>query len=152
MSQLPQSVLFCCDHNAVRSPMAEGLMKKFYGHETYVQSAGVLADMDVDGFAISVCTELGIELARHKTRSFDEMQKLGDELSSFDLIVALSPASQSKAKEITRFYALQVEYWSIMDPTATGETRHQKLEAYRQARDQIIEQLIAKFGPPKEDI
>ena len=74
MSLLPQSVLFCCDHNAVRSPMAEGLMKKFYGHETYVQSAGVLADMDVDGFAISVCTELGIELARHKTRSFDEMQ------------------------------------------------------------------------------
>ena len=152
MPQLPQSVLFCCDHNAVRSPMAEGLMKKFYGHETYVQSAGVLADMDVDGFAISVCAELGIELARHKTRSFDEMQKLGDELSSFDLIVALSPASQSKAKEITRFYALQVEYWSIMDPTATGESRDQKLEAYRQARDQIIEQLIVKFGPPKEDI
>ena len=152
MSLLPQSVLFCCDHNAVRSPMAEGLMKKFYGHETYVQSAGVLADMDVDGFAISVCAELGIELARHKTRSFDEMQKLGDELSSFDLIVALSPASQREAKEITRFYALQVEYWPIMDPTVTGETREQKLEAYRQARDEIIERLVAKFGPPKESI
>ncbi len=152
MSRLPQSVLFCCDHNAVRSPMAEGLMKKFYGHETYVQSAGVLADMDVDGFAISVCSELGIELARHKTRSFDEMQKLGDELSSFDLIVALSPTSQREAKEITRFYALQVEYWPIMDPTATGEIRDQKLAAYRRARDQIIERLIAKFGPPKNSI
>ena len=127
-------------------------MKKFYGHETYVQSAGVLADMDVDGFAISACSELGIELARHKTRSFDEMQKLGDELSSFDLIVALSPTSQREAKEITRFYALQVEYWPIMDPTATGETRDQKLAAYRQARDQIIERLIAKFGPPKDGI
>ena len=150
MSRLPQSVLFCCDHNAVRSPMAEGLMKKFYGHETYVQSAGVLAYMDVDGFAISICAELGIELARNRTRSFDEMQKLGDELSSFDLIVALSPASQREAKEITRFYALQVEYWPIMDPTDTGETREQKLEAYRQARDQIIERLVAKFGPPKE--
>ena len=150
MSRLPQSVLFCCDHNAVRSPMAEGLMKKFYGHETYVQSAGVLADMDVDGFAISVCAELGIGMARHKTRSFDEMQKLGDGLSSFDLIVALSPASQREAKEITRFYALQVEYWPIMDPTATGDIREQKLEAYRQARDQIIERLVAKFGPPKE--
>jgi protein-tyrosine-phosphatase len=54
------------------------------------------------------------------------------------------------AIEITRFYALQVEYWPIMDPTATGETREQKLEAYRQARDQIIERLVAKFGPPKE--
>ena len=37
----PQSVLFCCDHNATRSPMAEGLMKRFYGHRAYVQSAGV---------------------------------------------------------------------------------------------------------------
>ena len=123
-------------------------MKKFYGHETYVQSAGVLADMDVDGFAISVCSELGIELARHKTRSFDEMQKLGDELSSFDLIVALSPTSQREAKEITRFYALQVEYWPIMDPTATGETRDQKLAAYRQARGQIQHPVDAVLAAP----
>ena len=47
---LPQSVLFCCDHNAVRSPMAEGLMKKFYGTGTYVQSVGVTNDLEIDGF------------------------------------------------------------------------------------------------------
>ena len=147
LSSLPQSILFCCDHNAVRSPMAEGLMKKFYGSETYVQSAGVLGDMDVDGFAIAVCAEMGIELARHKSRSFDQMQKLGDELSSFDLIVALSPVSQIEAAEITRFYSLQVEYWPIMDPTGFGEGRDHKLTAYRKARDQIIENLTEKFGP-----
>ena len=143
---LPQSILFCCDHNAVRSPMAEGLMKKFYGLETYVQSAGVLADKDVDGFAIAVCAEMGVELARHKSRSFDEMQKLGDELSSFDLIVALSPASQLEAMEITRFYALQVENWPVMDPTGIDEGRDHKLTAYRKARDQIIDRLTSKFG------
>ena len=147
MSPLPQSILFCCDHNAVRSPMAEGLMKKFYGLETYVQSAGVLGDMDIDGFAIAVCAEMGIELARHKSRSFDQMQRLGDELSSFDLIVALSPVSQVEAAEITRFYSLQVEYWPIMDPTDFGEGRDHKLTAYRKARDQIIERLTEKFGP-----
>ena len=146
-SPLPQSILFCCDHNAVRSPMAEGLMKKFYGLKTYVQSAGVLGDMDVDGFAIAVCAEMGIELARHKSRSFDQMQKLGDELSSFDLIVALSPVSQVEAAKITRFYSLQVEYWPIMDPTGFGKGRDHKLAAYRKARDQIIEKLTEKFGP-----
>jgi len=145
---LPQSILFCCDHNAVRSPMAEGLMKKFYGLDTYVQSAGVLADMDVDGFAIAVCAEMGVELARHKSRSFDEMQKLGDELSSFDLVVALSPASQIEVAVITRFYSLQVEYWPIMDPTNIGEDRYHKLMAYRNARDQIIAKLTTKFGAP----
>ena len=147
LSPLPQSILFCCDHNAVRSPMAEGLMKKFYGSETYVQSAGVLGDMDVDGFAIAVCAEMEIELARHKSRSFAQMQRLGDELSSFDLIVALSPVSQIEAAEITRFYSLQVEYWPIMDPTGNGEGREHKLIAYRQARDQIIEKLTEQFGP-----
>ena len=150
-SRLPQSILFCCDHNAVRSPMAEGLMKKFYGSKTYVQSAGVLADKDIDGFSIAVCAELDIELARHKSRSFDEMQKLGDELSSFDLIVALSPASQSEAAKITRFYALQVDYWPIIDPTGIGEGREENLVSYRKARDQIIKRLITKFGPPQTE-
>ena len=152
ISKLPQSILFCCDHNAVRSPMAEGLMKKFYGSKTYVQSAGVLADKDIDGFSIAVCAELDIELARHKSRSFDEMQKLGDELSSFDLIVALSPASQTEAAKITRFYALQVDYWPIIDPTGIGEGREDNLVSYRKARDQIIERLITKFGPPQTEL
>ena len=75
MADLPQSILFCCDHNAVRSPMAEGLMKKFYGTEAYVQSAGVYNDLEIDGFSIAVCQELGVELARHRSRSFDEMEQ-----------------------------------------------------------------------------
>ncbi|MEM8981204.1 MAG: low molecular weight phosphatase family protein, partial [Pseudomonadota bacterium] len=89
---LPSSVLFCCDHNAVRSPMAEGLMKKLYGTDVYVQSAGVKSDMEVDGFTVSVCQEMDVELSNHRTRTFDEMEDWGDDLGSFDLIVALSPA------------------------------------------------------------
>ena len=54
--KIPSSVLFCCDHNAVRSPMAEGMMKKFYGQAAYVQSAGVYNDMEIDGFSVAVCT------------------------------------------------------------------------------------------------
>lgn len=146
---LPQSILFCCDYNAVRSPMAEGLMKKYYGHSTYVQSAGVKSDLDIDGFSIAVCKEMDIELSRHRSRSFDEMEEWGDDLSGFDLVVALSPASQRRALELTRYYHLEVEYWPILDPTGLGETREAKLVAYRQARDQISDQLIAHFGPPR---
>ena len=62
VANLPQSVLFCCDHNAVRSPMAEGMMKKFYGTGTDVQSVGVTNDLEIDGFSIAVCAELGVEL------------------------------------------------------------------------------------------
>lgn len=144
----PQSVLFCCDHNAVRSPMAEGLMKRMYGHRAYVQSAGVHNDLEIDGFSVAVCQELGIELARHRSRSFDEMVKWGDDLGAFDLIVALSPASQRQALDLTRHAHIDVEFWPIMDPTGIGETREQKLAAYRQARDQIRARMLERFGPP----
>ncbi len=120
---LPQSVLFCCDHNAVRSPMAEGLMKKLYGTGTYVQSVGVKNDLEIDGFSIAACQEMDVELSRHRSRSFDEMHNWGDDLSSFDLVIALSPASQRRALELTRFYHLDVEYWPIIDPTEHGKTR-----------------------------
>ena len=148
---LPQSVLFCCDHNAVRSPMAEGLMKKFYGQSAYVQSAGVHNDLEVDGFAVAVCEELGVELSRHRSRSFDEMQQWGDDLSGFDLVVALSPASQRLALDMTRLYHLEVEYWPIMDPTGLGEAREAKLAAYRQTRDQIVHRMQERFGARLEE-
>jgi len=143
---LPQSILFCCDHNAVRSPMAEGIMKKLYGTGTYVQSVGVINDLEIDGFSIAVCEEIDVELSRHRSRSFDEMEKWGDDLSSFDLIVALSPASQRRALELTRLFHLTVEYWPILDPTGIGETREMQLISYRQSRDQIVNKLKEKWG------
>jgi len=131
--------------------MAEGIMKKFYGTGTYVQSVGVMNDHEIDGFAIAVCQELGVELSRHRSRSFDEMEQWGDDLSSFDLVVALSPASQRRALELTRFFHLDVEYWPVMVPTGIGETRETKINAYRQTRDQIADQLIRRWGRPLEE-
>jgi protein-tyrosine-phosphatase len=126
--------------------MAEGIMKKLYGTGTYVQSVGVINDLEIDGFSIAVCEEIDVELSRHRSRSFDEMEKWGDDLSSFDLIVALSPASQRRALELTRLFHLTVEYWPILDPTGIGETREMKLVSYRQTRDQIVNKLKEKWG------
>ncbi len=123
-------------------------MKRFYGNECYVQSAGVKTGLEIDGFAINVCQEIGIELARHRARSFDEMQEWGDDLSGFELVVALTPASQRRALEMTRYYDLAVEYWPIMDPTGMGDGREAKLAAYRRTRDHIRERMIDRFGPP----
>ncbi|WP_372806396.1 arsenate-mycothiol transferase ArsC [Loktanella salsilacus] len=148
---LPQSVLFCCDHNAVRSPMAEGIMKKLYGTRAYIQSVGVNNDMEIDGFAVSVCAEIGVALERHRSRSFDEMEQWGDDLSSFDLVLALSPASQRRALDLTQFYHLDVEYWPILDPTGMVDQRDERLALYRQTRDQIIARLTDRFGPPPAD-
>lgn len=125
-------------------------MKKFYGQVCYIQSVGVHNDLEIDGFAVAVCQEIGVELSRHRSRSFDEMQEWGDDLSSFDLVLALSPASQRRALDLTRFYHLDVEYWPVLDPTGLGEGREARLVSYRQTRDQIIARLIEGFGPPTE--
>lgn len=124
-------------------------MKKLYGMRTYVQSAGVRNDLDIDGFAVAVCKEIGVELSRHQARSFDEMHERGEELTGFDLVIALSPSSQREALELSRFSHTDVEFWPIIDPTGIGEGRESKLIAYRQARDMIRDRIIGRFGNPE---
>jgi arsenate reductase len=148
---LPGSVLFCCDHNAVRSPVAEGLMKMLHGDRVFVQSVGVHHDLDVDPFMVAVASELDVDISRHRAKSFDEMEQWGDDMGSYDMIVALSPASQRRALEYTRHLSIEVVYWPTLDPTGIGERREQKLDAYRQTRDQILKSIIATFGPGGED-
>ena len=144
---LPGSVLFCCDHNAVRSPVAEGLMKKLHGERVFVQSAGVHHDLEVDPFMVAVAGELEVDISRHRAKSFDEMEDWGDDMSSFDMIVALSPAAQRRALEYTRHFSIEVVYWATLDPTGIGERREQKLDAYRQASDPRLASIVASFGP-----
>ena len=78
------------------------------------------------------------------------MKQWGDDLSGFDLVICLSPASQRLALELTRNFHVDVEYWAMLDPTGLGETREAKLAAYRQTRDLLITRMIGKFGEPTE--
>ena len=151
MSAHPSAVLFCCDHNSVRSPMAEGIMKKYYGTRIYVQSAGVRSELEVDGFSVAVCAEIGVALEKHRVRSFEEMEAWGDRIDAYELIVALSPAAMRQAQEYTRYHALDVEYWPVIDPTGLGEDRAARLANYRQTRDQIEARIRDRFGPPDEE-
>jgi len=145
---MPGSVLFCCDHNAIRSPIAEGLAKLYYGKKIFIQSAGILNDLEIDGFAISVCEEIGVKLAKHQPRSFLDMDQWGDRIDSFDLVVALSETSKRKVIEATKSYAVKVIYWPIFDPTATVNRWEEKIANYRKTRDQISAKLIDFFGTP----
>ncbi|MFV0475886.1 MAG: low molecular weight phosphatase family protein [Pikeienuella sp.] len=144
---LPGSVLFCCDHNAVRSPMAEGMAKQLLGSSVYVQSAGVKSEMEVDGFAVEVCREIDVDLTRHRVKSFDDFEDWGEDVESYDLIIALSPAAQRRAQEYTRRHHIEVEYWPTLDPTGLAEGREAKLAAYRQTRDQLRQKITERFGP-----
>ena len=120
-------------------------MEKLVGTQIFVQSAGVKSDHDIDGFAVAVCKELDVELSKHKARSFEELEDWGDQLDSFDLVVALSPTSHSRITELTKDHAVDVEYWETADPTGAGDSRDVKLASYRAVRDDIIANIKRRF-------
>ena len=141
----PHAVLFACGMNTVRSPMAAGLLQQMFGKTVYVGSAGVQKG-EPDPFAAAVMAEIGIDIARHKPITFEELDEL--EGLNFDLIVTLSPPAHHKALEVTRTSAAEVEYWPTADPTAVEGNREQRLAAYREVRDQLMARIRERFGQP----
>jgi protein-tyrosine-phosphatase len=135
-------VLFACGMNAVRSPMAAALFKHFFGR-TYVGSAGVRKG-ELDPFAVAALEELGLDIAKHKPITFEELEEW--EGLNFDLIITLAPEAHHKALELTRTLAADVEYWPTPDPTAVEGTREQRLNAYREVRDQLTARIRERFG------
>jgi protein-tyrosine-phosphatase len=139
-SRLPGAVLFACTNNSVRSPMAEGLLKYLLGHRIYVDSCGLRSEA-VDPFAVEAMEELGIDIARHRAKTFDDLED-----SSYDLIVSLSPEAQHRAVELTRTMACEVEFWPTFDATVIEGSREQRLSAYRQVRDMLMRRIEARFA------
>ena len=143
-SQRPQAVLFACGLNSVRSPMAAALLRQAVGTSLYVGSAGVRKG-ELDPFAAAVMDEVGIDIKAHRPMTFEELEDL--EGLNFDLIVTLSPEAHHKALELTRTLALDVEYWPTADPTAIEGSREQRMNAYRDVRDQLLQRIRTRFFP-----
>ena len=139
---LPGSVLFACTHNAIRSPMAEALMKYLHGARVYVDSVG-LRPSEVDPFAVAVLDEIGIDLSRHRPKHFDDLQD-----DYFDLVISLSPEAQHRAVELTRASSCEIEFWPTMEPSLVEGSREVRLDAYRTLRDELLARLRRRFPPP----
>jgi protein-tyrosine-phosphatase len=138
--ELPDSVLFACTHNAVRSPMAEALAKRLYGMRAYFDSAGVQAG-EVDPFVLAVLDEMSVDLHRHRVKALEDVDP-----GEFDLIITLSPEAHHAALELTRDVATHVEYWPTPDPSAVEGDREIRLHAYRSMRDGLMLRMQARFG------
>lgn len=141
MGGLPGSVLFACTHNAIRSPIAEALLKFLHGQRVYVQSVGVRPSA-IDPFAVAALDEIGLDLSRHVTKSFDDLED-----DYFDLVVSLSPEAQHRAVELTRTSPCEIEFWRVFDPSLIEGSRCVQLDAYRTLRDDLLERLRRRFPP-----
>jgi protein-tyrosine-phosphatase len=142
----PQAVLFACGMNTIRSPMAAALLGQMLGTSLYVRSAGVRKG-ELDAFAAAAMDEVGIDIHAHRPTTFEEVEDL--EGLNFDLIVTLSPEAHHKALELTRTIAAEVEYWPTADPSAVEGSREQRMNAYREVRDQLLQRIKARFFPAR---
>ena len=125
--------------------MAEGLAKQLFGDSIYIDSVGVRQG-SVDGFAVAVMAEIGIDIARHDAKTFDDLED-----TSFDLVITLTPEAQHKAVELTRTMAIELEYWPTYDPTDARGSREAILESYRQIRDDLQRRIQARFDPEEAE-
>jgi protein-tyrosine-phosphatase len=139
MTRAPSSVLFACSMNSIRSPMAEAILKHLHGRRIYVDSVGVRAQ-EVDAFAVAAMSEIGIDIAGHRPKTFDELED-----TSYDLVVSLSPEAQHRAVELTRTMDCEVEFWPVFDPTIVDAHREGRLAAYRQVRDHLMARIVERF-------
>ena len=139
----PQSVLFACGQNSVRSPMAASLLQQMFPQTLYVRSAGVKKG-EPDPFVAAVMAELGQDISSHKPMTFEELEDW--EGLNFDLIITLAPEAHHKALDLTRTLAAEVEYWPTHDPTGTEGNREQKLAAYREVCDTLLLRIRKRFA------
>ena len=138
----PTSVLFLCNHNIIRSPMAEALTRSRFGNRIFCASAGVRTG-EQDAFVAAVMEEMGIDIKGREPIAFDNLDD-----TWFDLIVTLSPTAHHLALEMEHVEANEVEYWPSADPTVVQGSRDQMLDAYRDVRDRLLERILERFSPP----
>lgn len=135
----PSSVLFMCDMNSIRSPMAAALLKHHAGQKIYVASAGIYSG-EPDSFATSAMQEIGIDLSGHQPHTLEDLHDL-----SFDLVITLSNAARAEVAELSKQYAFDTDHWVIDDPSVVKGSRDAVMLAYRTARDILKRRIEAQF-------
>ena len=136
------AVLFACNLNAVRSAMAELMVKATFPGKIFVDSCGVTPG-DPDGFAIAVMAEIGLDMTAHQPKSFDDLDS-----GFYDAIISFSPEAHAAAEKLTENMDCKALYWPVENLAALGGPREEQLRAYREVRNDIMQKLTVYLGQP----
>ena len=130
-------VLFLCTGNSARSQMAEGYLRKRAGDRFEVLSAGI-SPKGLNSFATEAMREIGIDISQHTSKDASEF--LG---TPIQYVVTVC----DNAKEHCPIFPGTFKYlhWSFPDPAAVEGTREQKLAAFRDTRDALMNRIEQEF-------
>lgn len=132
-------VLFICQLNSVRSPMAEGLLRKRMGDRIDVRSCG-LSPVDPNEFMLSVMREVGIDMSEHEPLALADVQD-----DDFDRVIAFTASAQAGAEAAFEGRDMNIELWAVPDPGEGSLDVRAMLDNYRAIRSNIDARLGREF-------
>lgn len=139
---LPKSILFVCQMNMVRSPMAEGLMKKLYPSVITVKSCG-LSQGDVDDWVQTVMSEVGVDLSRHEPKTLHDLSG-----QVFDIVIAFTNEAAQASEALFEDSDTQILHWPLPMPSEGSLDVRAVINNYRAMRDVIKTRLSNYFSNP----
>lgn len=132
-------ILFVCQLNSVRSPIAEGLLNNRLGDKHDVMSCGV-SPVEPNDFMISVMREVSIDMSEHQPLSLADLQD-----DSFDVVIAFTPSAQASAEAAFEGTDTEIELWNVPDPGEGSLDVRAILNNYRAIRTNIDARLSRRF-------
>jgi len=130
-------VLFLCTGNSARSQMAEAFLRKHAGSRFEVRSAGV-EPTGIHPMTTKVMQEVGVSLEDHRSKSVQEFLGL---VTPGHVIFVCDRAEQSCPTIWPR--AIQSANMPFTDPAAGSGTEEERLDIFRQVREEIEQKIIA---------
>jgi len=131
------TVLFLCTGNSARSQMAEAFLRKYGSDRFEAHSAGI-EPKGINPFTTRVMEEVGLSLADHSSKSVTTY--LGK--INFGYLITVCDHAEKNCP--TTFLGISHRlHWSFEDPAAFVGTEAEKLEKFRQVRDQIDDEVRA---------
>jgi len=123
-------VLFLCTGNSARSQMAEAFLRQYGGDRFDVYSAGLEPSV-LNPLTVQVMEEIGVDMSGHYSKSL--IQYLGKE--HFGYLITVCDRAEAKCPV---FPGMGVRlHWGFEDPAAFQGSAADKLEKFRQVREQI---------------
>ncbi|MGC1378819.1 MAG: arsenate reductase ArsC [Anaerolineales bacterium] len=128
-------VLFLCTGNSARSQMAEAFLNKYAGERFEAYSAG-LEPKGVNPLTIKVMNEVGVDMSAHTSKGVATY--LGKVL--FQYLVTVCDNAEKNCPTVWPGVNHRL-HWSFEDPAAFDGADNEKLEKFRQVRDQIEQKV-----------
>ncbi len=128
------NVLFICTGNSVRSQMAEAFLRKYAGDEFEVYSAGI-RPLGIALYTIKVMEEIGISLEGHGSKSVDEY------IGKIDFAYLITVCANAEKQCPVFSGSGKRIHWDLEDPAVQKGTEEEKLQKFREVRDQIDEHI-----------